>query len=188
MQLGVRDHVHLLENTMIQMLSEYSVKGTRRPDPGVWVEQVPPSDPHSELTAATTPSTTTSKSGADTGTQALPPRKIAALGVHCRRFVTSHGIALNVTREPMWYFQQIVPCGLEGKEATSLEGEGAQGVLSIENAADRFARAFVRRFNADFGSSTKSNAQTIKGVYKLSEGDVLRCLDKEGALECGSKG
>jgi lipoate-protein ligase B len=53
-------------------------------------------------------------------------RKIAALGVHLRRNVTSHGLALNVNTD-LWWFDRIVTCGLEGKKTTSFANEGVTG-------------------------------------------------------------
>jgi len=44
--------------------------------------------------------------------------KVGAVGVHVRRFVSLHGMALNLSPEP-WGFQWIVPCGLEDVETTS---------------------------------------------------------------------
>ena len=49
--------------------------------------------------------------------------KIASLGVHLRRNVSSHGVGLNVNTDLGW-FDRIVACGLVGKKATSLEKEG----------------------------------------------------------------
>jgi lipoyl(octanoyl) transferase 2 len=50
-------------------------------------------------------------------------RKLGAVGVRISRGVTSHGLALNVTGEPMNWFQRIVACGAPDKQATSLETE-----------------------------------------------------------------
>lgn len=55
-----------------------------------------------------------------------PTKKIAAVGVHMRRYITSHGIALNVGTD-LWWFNRIVACGLEGKETTTMEHEGVRG-------------------------------------------------------------
>jgi lipoyl(octanoyl) transferase len=45
-------------------------------------------------------------------------RKVAALGIKARRWITQHGLAINVTPESLANFRGIVPCGLEGREVT----------------------------------------------------------------------
>lgn len=72
-------------------------------------------------------------------------RKIAAIGVHISRGVTSHGFALNVTTD-LEYFKLIVPCGLT-KPVTSVEFEtGARP--SIEDVANLAARSFGEVFHS----------------------------------------
>ncbi|KAJ1673552.1 hypothetical protein EV182_005009 [Spiromyces aspiralis] len=56
------------------------------------------------------------------GVWTSPDRKVAAIGSHIRRYITSHGFGLNCTTDLAW-FTHIVPCGLEGKYATSLQTE-----------------------------------------------------------------
>ena len=87
-------------------------------------------------------------------TQEDVPGKIAAIGVHISRAVTSHGFALNVTTD-LDYFKLIVPCGISDKPVTSLEQEMAKGFLSrdrkvpaLEELAQQVARNFGRVFEA----------------------------------------
>jgi lipoyl(octanoyl) transferase len=87
-------------------------------------------------------------------TQNNPPGKIAAIGVHISRAVTSHGFALNVNTN-LDYFKLIVPCGITDKPVTSLEREVAQSSLSrdrklpsLEDLAQQVARNFGRVFEA----------------------------------------
>jgi lipoyl(octanoyl) transferase len=87
-------------------------------------------------------------------TQNEVPGKIAAIGVHISRAVTSHGFALNVNTN-LDYFKLIVPCGIADKPVTSLEQEIAQSSLSrdrkvpaFEDLAQQVARNFGRVFEA----------------------------------------
>ena len=69
-------------------------------------------------------------------------RKIAAIGVHISRWVTSHGLALNVNTD-LSYFQYIVPCGLT-KPVTSMAQLGVRATLEevSRNLAAHFGRIF----------------------------------------------
>ncbi len=82
------------------------------------------------------------------------PAKIAAIGVHISRAVTSHGFALNVSTN-LDHFKLIVPCGLSGKPVTSLEREmeqtdagRAMKTPSLEQVAELASRNFGRVFEA----------------------------------------
>lgn len=87
----VRWYVEQLEEVMIRASAQFGVTATRNElNHGIWA-------------------------GTTSG-----PEKLAAIGVHLSRWVTSHGFAYNVSTN-LHYFDLIVPCGLTGKRATSLE-------------------------------------------------------------------
>ena len=75
--------------------------------------------------------------------------KLAAMGVHISRWVTSHGFALNVNTD-LKYFDLIVPCGLAARRATSLEALLGQRVAMAEvesSVVEHFAEVFVREMH-----------------------------------------
>ncbi|XP_054829903.1 putative lipoyltransferase 2, mitochondrial [Eublepharis macularius] len=92
--------------------------------------------------------------------RALPPpctgvwvgdAKLCAIGVHCGRHITSHGLALNCCTDLTW-FDHIVPCGLEGKGVTSLSQE-LQRHVSVEEATEPFLDAFQEVFKCTLTDS-----------------------------------
>jgi lipoyl(octanoyl) transferase len=70
--------------------------------------------------------------------------KIAAIGVHISRAVTSHGLALNVTAD-LSYFDLIVPCGIESKPVTSMQRE-LDHVPDLQKVAHSLSRNFGSLF------------------------------------------
>jgi lipoyl(octanoyl) transferase len=72
--------------------------------------------------------------------------KIAAIGVHLSRWITTHGFALNVTDEPLENFRGIVPCGIADGGVTSMES-----VLGKRLALTEVAEAVRARFAEVFG-------------------------------------
>ncbi len=74
-------------------------------------------------------------------------RKIASLGINVRRWVTMHGIALNVEPD-MSHFDLINPCGMAGVEMTSLSHEMGKQV-SISDVAEYFTFHFGSTFDCE---------------------------------------
>lgn len=87
--------------------------------------------------------------------------KICAVGVHLRRYVSSHGIGLNVTPEPLEWLKRIVACGLEGKRATALELVREEAVAGgVESVAEVFARQLAEKLDG------------VEAVQKIEEKDL----------------
>jgi len=77
----------------------------------------------------------------------LGERKIASIGVHISRWLTSHGFALNVTPD-LSYFAGIVPCGLQGVTMVSIESlTGARP--AVADVARVVARHFAEVFDRE---------------------------------------
>ncbi len=78
-----------------------------------------------------------------------PPRKIASIGVHISRWVTTHGYALNVDLDPAPFTQWITACGLEDAAFTTVSRELGRpiGVADIRPAA---IQAFADVFGLTF--------------------------------------
>jgi len=130
-RIGAVDFVRRIEEALIRTCGDLGVVTLRIPGlTGVWT----PADP----------------SGGPTGAQ--PPAKIAAIGVHISRSVTSHGFALNVSTD-LESFKMIVPCGLADKPVTSLSVEmrrlnPPRESPSLEQSAHLASRNFGRVFEA----------------------------------------
>jgi lipoyl(octanoyl) transferase len=114
----IHRYLRYLEEAIIQMLAEYGVAAGRIEGlTGVWIDE---NDP-------------------------VKARKIAALGVKCSRWVTMHGFALNINTD-LGYFGNIVPCGIDDKDVTSLERELGRRV-DLQEAKNYLFAALERQFN-----------------------------------------
>ncbi|XP_034942438.1 putative lipoyltransferase 2, mitochondrial [Chelonus insularis] len=71
-------------------------------------------------------------------------KKICAIGIHGKRYITSHGLALNCNTDLEW-FNHIVPCGIEGKEVTSISKE-LNADVTINDIIPIFKNAFTDQF------------------------------------------
>ena len=90
----IHKYLRFLEEAIIKTLEEFGVSATRSPgETGVWLDEGTPF-----------------------------ARKICAMGVRASRWVTMHGLALNLNTD-LSYFDHIVPCGIQGKGVTSLAKE-----------------------------------------------------------------
>ena len=74
-------------------------------------------------------------------------RKICAIGVRCSRWITMHGFAFNVNTD-LNYFGDIVPCGIQDKQVTSLEKELGRPV-NMEEVKAEVRRRFEEVFDVE---------------------------------------
>jgi lipoyl(octanoyl) transferase len=97
----------------------------------------------------------------------VPPAKVCAMGVRVRRWVSMHGLALNVSTD-LTHFGFIVPCGLAGRPVTSLEHElGRVGrkcppmaeakASLVEALQHRIASALTRAASAREGAAGRAD-------------------------------
>jgi lipoate-protein ligase B len=93
-------------------------------------------------------------------------KKLAALGIHCKRYVTYHGLAVNCTVDLEW-FRHIVPCGIEDKAVTSLSQLLGREV-GVDEVRPRLVEAFGKSFKADLVNQ-KSESETREMLGEFVE-------------------
>jgi lipoyl(octanoyl) transferase len=131
-------YVRQLEEAMIRATQEYGIAAGREPGKtGVWVKT------------------------------ARGEEKLAAIGVHLSRWVTSHGFAYNVSTD-LRYFDLIVPCGISGKKVTSLEKLLGR-VVERGEAAGKLARCFGEVLGLEMRSAACGEL-----LARLAEGEQPR--------------
>lgn len=117
-ETDIGKYLRNLEEAIILTLAEYGIKGDRsKGETGVWIQ---PDIPGKE-------------------------RKICAMGVRCSRWITMHGFALNVNTD-LSFFNNIIPCGIQNKQVTSIEKELGYTV-DFEEAKEKLKNNFIKVFD-----------------------------------------
>ena len=115
----IHKYLRTLEEVIIATLSDYGILGFRIDgQTGVWV-----------------------------GKDKFPAQKICAFGVRASRWVTMHGMSLNVNTN-LDYFKYIVPCGINDKGVTSIKEELGRKVL-LSEVKKRIVRHFINFFEVE---------------------------------------
>lgn len=132
-RLGLRLHGYMrfLEEVVIGTLAQFGISSHHDPSAtGVWITPRAVASPEIREGSASVGPT-------------APAAKICAMGVRVSRWVTMHGLALNVTTN-LDHFNLIVPCGLAGRTVTSMKrelGEACPTMHEVKSAiASRFAK------------------------------------------------
>jgi lipoyl(octanoyl) transferase len=74
------------------------------------------------------------------------PKKICAMGVKASRWVTMHGLALNVNND-LSFFENIIPCGISNKSVTSIYKETGNDI-SLNEIKKKITKHFLKIFSA----------------------------------------
>jgi lipoyl(octanoyl) transferase len=116
----IHKYLRFLEEVIILTIAEYGLIGTRSEgETGVWLDEGTPF-----------------------------ARKICAFGVRASRWVTMHGLALNVNVN-LGYFDHIIPCGIRGKAVTSMQAELGEKI-PLEEVKEKIKKHFCKLFDAEF--------------------------------------
>jgi len=123
-------YVRMLEETMIRATAEFGISAERvAGKSGIWVR------------------------GGDSIVPAGTEEKLGAIGVHLSRWVTSHGFAYNMSTD-LRYFDLIVPCGIAGRKATSLEK-----ILGRAVTRQEVVQPVIRNFGEVFGLEMRETSR-----------------------------
>lgn len=119
-RIGVKAYVHKLEDVVIATLRSFGIEGEKDEKAmGVWIDAAHPAK----------------------------ARKICAIGVRTSRFVTMHGLALNVNTD-LDYFNYINPCGFTDRGVTSMRRELGREV-NFREVEERMKVSFVEQFGME---------------------------------------
>lgn len=120
LRLRVHEHLRRMEQAVIDAIAPLGLAGRRDPDAtGVWLPQ-----------------------------PGGPDAKVCAMGVRVRRWVTLHGLALNVDPD-LTHFDLIVPCGLAGRPVTSLRRELGTATPPLGAVRDALIARYVDLLSVD---------------------------------------
>ena len=146
--LGVVEFVRRLEEVLIRTCADFAISTKRIAGlTGVWTDAAS-NDAHvgtavlrqdqGRLSAVLRSEASKSGNAAEA--------KIAAIGIHISRFVTSHGFALNVNTD-LSFFNLIIPCGITAKPVTSMQQQLSKP-LDMNAVAESIARNFGTVFSS----------------------------------------
>jgi lipoyl(octanoyl) transferase len=127
----VRKYVYALEDWLIRTLARFDIKGERREGRvGIWVAD------------------------------GLRENKVAAVGVRVRRWVSYHGVSLNVDPD-LSHYDGIVPCGISEHGVTSLAALGVKASMQDVDAA--LQDCFEEAFSSSASAGTRSRPAARRG-------------------------
>jgi lipoyl(octanoyl) transferase len=151
--LNVGRYMRLLEQVVIDTVAAFGVTGLREPGhTGVWVDSMfQVSSFKFQVEQVSTAST------------AAPAAKLCALGVRVSRGVTLHGLALNVSTN-LDHFKTIVPCGLAGRDVTSLQQILGPAAPTLPQVKAALIASFQHHVDVLLRSDTRGGGHANPGL------------------------
>ncbi|MFO0834179.1 MAG: lipoyl(octanoyl) transferase LipB [Phycisphaerales bacterium] len=144
LNLGLHDYMRLLEESVVRTCAAFGVSCTRDPKAtGVWTVRERDADGEDASTLESA---------------ATPHAKIAAMGVRVRKWVSMHGLALNVTTN-LDHFRLIVPCGLIGRPVTSLKAELGKRCPGMDEVKSTLSSTLRELINEAYERAVKARAR-----------------------------
>ena len=135
-------YVRQLEEAMIRTTAEYGITAERRGGrTGIWVNVPAVSEIADE-------------------------EKLGAIGVHISRWVTSHGLAYNVSTD-LSFFDLIVPCGIAGKRATSLT-RLLNRAVEMKDAAPKLVRHLGEYFGRTMRAISAAELESLLAAQEIA--------------------
>jgi lipoyl(octanoyl) transferase len=149
--LGAVDFVRRLEEVLIRTNADFAIPTKRIPGlTGVWTDPgISPNPDSLSFRAGENDSKNRSLESRNplfASAAANVEAKLAAIGIHISRFVTSHGFALNVNTD-LTFFNLIIPCGITAKPVTSMQQQLGRE-LDMSTVAESISRNFGTVFSS----------------------------------------
>ena len=145
--LGAVDFVRGLEEVLIRTCADFAIATKRIAGlTGVWTDANPLSFRAEENDSKNRSLESRNLLFAGATPNSSPEAKLAAIGIHISRSVTSHGFALNVNTD-LAYFNLIIPCGITAKPVTSMQQELGEP-LDLNAVAESISRNFGTVFSS----------------------------------------
>jgi lipoyl(octanoyl) transferase len=170
--LGAVDFVRRLEEVLIRTCTDFTIETKRIPGlTGVWTNP--------DATASHVETAASAVRPSEARPNLLRPEaKLAAIGIHISRSVTSHGFALNVNTD-LTYFNLIIPCGIAAKPVTSMQKELGKE-LEMTAVAESISRNFSKVFSTQILWLETIDALLGQSVgVPMKHPDELRALHQE---------
>jgi lipoyl(octanoyl) transferase len=180
--LGAVDFVRRLEEVLIRTCADFTIETKRIPGlTGVWTNPTPLSSRAEQNDSKNRSLESRDLGFAGATSNPAPEAKIAAIGIHISRSVTSHGFALNVNPD-LTFFDLIIPCGITTNPVTSMQKELGKA-LDMTAVAESISRNFSKVFSTQVLWIETLDALLGQSVgVPMKHPDELRALHQEDAF------